>query len=98
MFRKTAAALALKAALCQSALVLGDIPSLRELWDEAAAFVGPDDPDALVSAIRQLIDEPARLAGMMTKARARALAYRPRAMGAAYMQVYRHAARLASVA
>ena len=33
----------LEAALSGCALVLGDIPSLREIWDGAALFVDPDD-------------------------------------------------------
>ena len=32
--------------MARCALVLGDIPTLRELWDGAALFVPPDDPDA----------------------------------------------------
>ena len=34
----------LEAAADRCALVLGDIPSLRELWDGAARFVDPRDP------------------------------------------------------
>ena len=37
----------LEAALSGCALVLGDIPSLRELWAGAAVFVPPDDHKAL---------------------------------------------------
>ena len=33
----------LEAALSGCALVLGDIPSLREVWGDAALFVAPDD-------------------------------------------------------
>ena len=33
----------LEAALSGCALVLGDLPSLRELWTGAAMFVPPDD-------------------------------------------------------
>ncbi len=35
----------LEAARAQCCLVLSDIPSLRELWDGAAIFVDPRDPD-----------------------------------------------------
>ncbi len=44
----------LEAALDRCALVLGDIPSLHELWHDVAWFVDPDDPVALASAIRSL--------------------------------------------
>ena len=40
---------ALEAALSGCALVLGDIPSLREVWGDAAIFVDPDDHDALAA-------------------------------------------------
>src|SRR5439155_1168938 len=41
----------LEAALSGCALVLGDIPSLRELWEGAAWFVPADDDGALAAAI-----------------------------------------------
>jgi len=44
------------------ALVLGDIPSLREVWKDAARFVSPDDPAALESTLRELIENPAETA------------------------------------
>jgi glycosyltransferase involved in cell wall biosynthesis len=48
----------LEAARAGCSLVLGDIPSLRELWDGAARFVDPDDPAALRTAIRDALDHP----------------------------------------
>lgn len=45
----------LEAAMAGCALVLGDIPSLREIWGEAARYVPPDDPAALAAALRELI-------------------------------------------
>ncbi|MBC7173692.1 MAG: glycosyltransferase family 4 protein, partial [Polyangiaceae bacterium] len=36
-----------EAALSGAALVLGDIPSLREVWEDAAAFVAPGDHDGI---------------------------------------------------
>jgi len=50
---------ALEAALRGCALVLGDIPSLREVWGEAAIYVRPDDDDGLASAIDELVNDPA---------------------------------------
>jgi glycogen synthase len=46
---------ALEAALCGCALVLGDIDSLRELWDGAAAFVDPDDSEQLAATLKRLM-------------------------------------------
>ena len=48
----------LEAALSGCALVLGDIASLRELWDGAAEFVDPDDPQALAAALDALAHAP----------------------------------------
>ena len=49
---------ALEAGLCGCALVLGDIPSLREVWGDAAVFVDPHDAQALAKALNCLIDHP----------------------------------------
>ena len=47
----------LEAALAGCALVLGDIPSLRENWEGCALFVPPDDHAALRRAVAGLIDD-----------------------------------------
>jgi glycosyltransferase involved in cell wall biosynthesis len=51
---------ALEAALSGCALVLGDLPSLREIWGETAVFIPPDDSEALHSAVSALIGSPER--------------------------------------
>ena len=61
----------LEAALAGCALVLGDIPSLRENWDGCALFVQPDDPDAHRSAIALLTQNADLRAELARKARAR---------------------------
>lgn len=48
----------LEAALSGCALVLGDIPSLRENWNGAAIFVDPEDHAELSGVLRGLIDKP----------------------------------------
>jgi glycogen(starch) synthase len=65
----------LEAAACACALVLSDLPSLRELWDGAALFVDPDDADALETALRGLIEDPERRGLMGAQARRRAQQY-----------------------
>ncbi|MFN2506915.1 MAG: glycosyltransferase family 4 protein [Acidimicrobiales bacterium] len=78
----------LEAALAGCALVLGDIPSLREVWETAALYVGPDDDAGLVQALNGLIsDAPAR-AELAGKAWRRALELSPDRMAAAYHRVY----------
>jgi glycogen synthase len=62
----------LEAAAAGCALVLGDIPSLRELWDGAAVFVPPDDRRALAARIQALVADPAARLALTTRARLRA--------------------------
>jgi glycosyltransferase involved in cell wall biosynthesis len=78
----------LEAALAGCALVIGDIPSLREIWGDAAVFVPPEDPVALEAALRALMgDEPARQE-LAERARRRALEFDSERMAARYLSVY----------
>ena len=52
----------LEAGLAGCALVLGDIPSLREIWDGAALFVPPEDADALRKTLQTLSQDRSELA------------------------------------
>ena len=79
---------ALEAGLSACALVLGDIPSLREVWGDAALYAAPDNPEALRQAVCRLIDDPALSREMAARALARAQAYTPKRMAAAYLSVY----------
>jgi glycosyltransferase involved in cell wall biosynthesis len=65
----------LEAAQDGCALVLGDIPSLRELWDGAAVFVDPRDEQALRWALEGLIEDGARLEELSIRAHRRAATY-----------------------
>jgi glycosyltransferase involved in cell wall biosynthesis len=78
----------LEAALAGCALVLGDIASLRELWDGAAIFVGPDDPTALQRCLQRLIADPAEVSELASRARARAVEYTPERMATSYHSAY----------
>jgi len=79
----------LEAAHAGCALVLSDIPSLRELWYDAAVFVNPADAAALHAALRGLICDPARRRAFGTKARQRAMQFSPERMGEEYLSLYR---------
>lgn len=79
----------LEAALSGCALILGDIPSLRELWDGVATFIDPDDLPGARRAIRMLCEMPQLAASDGRKARERALEYTSEKMGDAYYQLYR---------
>jgi glycogen synthase len=78
----------LEAGLSECALVLGDIPSLREHWDGAAVFVPPDDREALHGAIQRLIDSPARRAELGRRARVRGQEFTVARMTDAYQRLY----------
>jgi len=78
----------LEAALAGCVLVLGDIPSLREVWGDSAVFVSPDDPDGLKAALESLITQPDRRKRYAAKARRRALGYTSERMAGEYLQLY----------
>ena len=78
----------LEAALAGCALVLGDIPSLREHWDGVAIFVPPEDASLLRLALRSLIEDPRLRHTLAMRARRRALGYSARRMALAYLRVY----------
>jgi glycogen synthase len=78
----------LEAALSGCALVLGDIPSLREIWKEAAVFVPSDDCQALASAIGALSADKGLSHELGRLARARALSFTPERMAGAYLELY----------
>ena len=63
----------LEAALAGCALVLGDIPSLRENWEGRAFFVRSDDAEGLEATVARLVADPSLRARMGGTARERAL-------------------------
>jgi glycogen(starch) synthase len=78
----------LEAALAGCALVLGDIPSLRENWDGVAVFVPPDDAALLRMALTSLIDDAGLRHSLAMRAHRRAQGYSARRMALAYLDVY----------
>ena len=79
----------LEAAHSGCALVLGDIASLRELWDGAALFVAPGDAVALRRALQQLIEQPTERQRLAALARQRARRYSLAGMRDAVLGAYR---------
>lgn len=79
---------ALEAAHAGCTLVLGDIESQRELWDGAAAFVPPRDPERLARVLRELIADPRRRAHLARAARRRAATLSPARMAREYLTAY----------
>jgi glycosyltransferase involved in cell wall biosynthesis len=80
---------ALEAALSGCALVLGDIPSLREVWGPAAIFVHPDDVEGLARAVTSLAEDAARLREMAARAMTRATHYNMGRTADTYLSLYK---------
>jgi glycosyltransferase involved in cell wall biosynthesis len=83
----------LEAAMSGCALVLGNLDTLRELWDGAAQFVDAGDEEALRDAVIDLIRDPALRHDMGGRAFARARFYTAERMVEGYVEAYRQAAR-----
>lgn len=81
----------LEAALSECALVLGDIPSLRELWDGAAVFVPPRDAEALALALSFLMKDESGRRELAAAARERALQFDPDTTVEGYLDAYSRA-------
>lgn len=81
----------LEAALSGCALVLSDIPSLREIWENVATFVQANDAKAWKSALNELIHNPAKRKENAAHAQCRAIQFNPHRLGAEYLSVYREA-------
>jgi glycosyltransferase involved in cell wall biosynthesis len=78
----------LEAAQAGCALVLGNIPSLRENWEGAAEFVAPDSTAGLCAALRRLMYDHAHRGRLAAAARDRAAGFTPDRMARAYLAAY----------
>jgi glycosyltransferase involved in cell wall biosynthesis len=78
----------LEAAMSGCALVLGDIPSLRENWNGAAVFVPPDEPELLKAALLNLIERPDLREELRQRSLSRARLFSAEGMAAGYMDAY----------
>lgn len=80
---------ALEAAARGAALVLGEIPSLREVWADAALFVPSEDDRALRAALERLLSDPPLRHDLGLRARRRAETMDARLQAAHYLALYR---------
>ena len=79
----------LEAARMGCALVLGDIPTMREIWDEdCACFVDPRDPDMIARTINDLLRDDTRRKWLQANAISRSRRYQSAAMADAYTREY----------
>ena len=78
----------LEAALSGCALVLGDVPSLRENWSNAALFVDPNDCEQLQRALLRLIHDAAERESWARSARERARQFDIHFTAMRYIETY----------
>lgn len=78
----------LEAALSGCALVLGDLPSLRETWGPAALYVPPDDRRALREVLRALCADTPQRERLAAAAMARARRFSATRMAQATLSAY----------
>ena len=78
----------LEAAHAGCALVLGDIPTLRELWQDAALFVDPDDAATLRDYLHRLLHHTEEREELAEAAHQRAQCYAVDPMVDSYLRLY----------
>ena len=79
----------LTAASAGCALILADIPDFRELWDEVAIFVSPNDERGFSETIANLVGDDFERAVIGRAAREKAGLRSPQAMAAQMAAIYR---------
>jgi glycosyltransferase involved in cell wall biosynthesis len=80
---------ALEAAKAGCCLVLSDIPSQREIWNDAAAFVNPRDPDAWIFELNRLARDRKQRELLASRAQAKAECYAADTAVKQYVELYR---------
>jgi glycosyltransferase involved in cell wall biosynthesis len=80
----------LEAAQAGCALVLSDIPTFRELWDDAAVFVDPRSPEAFAAAFERLLSDGGEMLRLGRQAEGRAHAFDLDRMSRGVAEIYGH--------
>jgi glycosyltransferase involved in cell wall biosynthesis len=78
----------LEAALSGCALVLGDIPSLREIWRDAAVFVPPRDTATISRLTNEVIGNPQFRSELSQRAQRRAMEFSVERIATGYRDTY----------
>jgi glycosyltransferase involved in cell wall biosynthesis len=78
----------LEGALSGCALVLGDISSLHEVWEDSAVFVHPDDTEQLAGVLRNLISDDHLRNRLAERAHRRAKEFSADRMVLGYLSLY----------
>jgi glycogen synthase len=83
----------LEAAFSGCALVLGDIESLHEIWQDKAFYVDPGDKYALADAVNYLVKNEDVRKHYAEQAYTHAQQYSAEIMGRKYLEIYRQLAK-----
>jgi glycogen(starch) synthase len=78
----------LEAALSGCALVLSDIPSFRENWNDAALLISTDEPNEWRAALNELSNDRTLRETLARRALDRAAALEPEMIGSRYFNAY----------
>lgn len=78
----------LEAAKSGCALVLSELDTLKELWEDSASFFDPDNPGDAIEKINRLIEDEELMARFSRKAEERSGIYSSLRMGNAYYMLY----------
>lgn len=78
----------LEAASAGCLLLLADIPTLRELWQDAALYFNPDKPAELDRLLDFAVEHPADCAQLVKKSSERAKLFSLESMVDSYLQLY----------
>ena len=87
----------LEAARSGCALVLGDIPTLREIWQGAAVFVDPRRPEDWEWVIEHLLHHPDERLRLARAAQERAAGFTLERMARCYLALYRRTMDVAAL-
>jgi glycosyltransferase involved in cell wall biosynthesis len=79
----------LEAAYCGCALILSDIPSLNEIWEDAALYVNPLNSKDIEEKIQYLINDKDALLYYSSKSKMKAQLYTGKNMCTKYEKIYR---------
>jgi glycosyltransferase involved in cell wall biosynthesis len=79
---------ALEAGLSGCALVLSNLDSLREIWEDAALFTTPGSIEELRATLLDLIAHPRALPVLAERAHRRAQRFEPDSFASSYRQLY----------
>lgn len=79
---------ALEAAFSGCLLVLADIPTLREIWQDSALYFNPENPDSLLNQLQWIHEHPDRRKELVMKSTRRAAYFSSERMGKNYVNIY----------